>query len=153
MFKNTKKYQQIQTNTKKGLKQGPKKGQKIPLSFLIKLSIKESTIPWPKYKIKGPKYRISGPKKEQKNKLFIIVGFISGISSIFIGAVGPLIAPFFLRSDLNKENIIANKAACQIITHLGKIPIFMYFFELDYVAQYSTLLLSLIHIWRCRRAI
>jgi len=50
---------------------------------------------------------LRGPKKEQKNKLFIIVGFISGISSIFIGAVGPLIAPFFLRSDLNKENIIA----------------------------------------------
>ena len=89
---------------------------------------------------------LRGPKKEQKNKLFIIVGFISGISSIFIGAVGPLIAPFFLRSDLNKENIIANKAACQIITHLGKIPIFMHFFELDYLAQYSTLSVSYTHL-------
>ena len=90
---------------------------------------------------------LRGPKKEQKNKLFIIVGFISGISSIFIGAVGPLIAPFFLRSDLNKENIIANKAACQIITHLGKIPIFMYFFELDYLAQYSTLLPLIVSVY------
>ena len=90
---------------------------------------------------------LRGPKKEQKNKLFIIVGFISGISSIFIGAVGPLIAPFFLRSDLNKENIIANKAACQIITHLGKIPIFMYFFELDYLAQYSTLFPLIVSVY------
>ena len=42
---------------------------------------------------------LKGTKKEQKNKLFIIVGFISGLVSIFIGAVGPLIAPFFLRKD------------------------------------------------------
>ena len=90
---------------------------------------------------------LRGSKKEQKNKLFIIVGFISGLSSIFIGAVGPLIAPFFLRSDMNKENIIANKAACQIITHLGKIPIFMYFFELDYVAHYSTLIPLIVSVY------
>ena len=52
---------------------------------------------------------LRGPKKEQKNKLFIIVGFISGISSIFIGAVGPLIAPFFLRSDLIKRILLQIK--------------------------------------------
>ena len=80
---------------------------------------------------------LKGAKKEQKNKLFIIVGFISGLVSIFIGAVGPLIAPFFLRKDLTKENVIANKAACQIITHIGKIPIFMYFFNVNYIKEYS----------------
>ena len=86
---------------------------------------------------------LRGTKKEQKNILFIIVGFIGGLCSIFIGAVGPLIAPFFLRNDLNKENIIANKAACQIITHIGKIPIFMYFFHVNYIEQ-SYILLPLI---------
>ena len=65
---------------------------------------------------------LKGQKKERKNKLFIIVGFISGLSTIFVGATGPLIAPFFLSKHLTKENIIANKAACQIISHLGKIP-------------------------------
>ena len=80
---------------------------------------------------------LKGAKKEQKNKLFIIVGFISGLVSIFIGAVGPLIAPFFLREELTKENVIANKAACQIITHIGKIPIFMYFFHVNYIKEYS----------------
>ena len=80
---------------------------------------------------------LRGTKKEQNNKLFIIVGFISGLISIFVGAVGPLIAPFFLREELTKENVIANKAACQIITHIGKIPIFMYFFHVNYIKEYS----------------
>ena len=63
MKKNTKQnYQQIFKNTKKG----PKKEPKIPLSFLIKLPIKENKTPGPKYKILGPKYKISGPKRDQK---------------------------------------------------------------------------------------
>lgn len=79
-------------------------------------------------------------KKEKNNKLFIIVGLISGISSVFIGAVGPLISPFFIRKDLIKENVIANKAGCQIITHIGKIPIFIYFFDFNYTEHYTILL-------------
>ena len=79
-------------------------------------------------------------KKEKNNKLFIIVGLISGISSVFVGAVGPLISPFFIRKDLNKENVIANKAGCQIITHIGKIPIFIYFFDFNYTEHYTILL-------------
>ena len=70
-------------------------------------------------------------KKEGKTGSFVFVGSIAGISSIFVGAVGPLIAPFFLSRNLNKENIIANKAACQVITHSSKIPLFIYLF--DYV--------------------
>ena len=83
-------------------------------------------------------------KKNQSDKLgnFFLVGIIGGLTSIFIGAVGPLIAPFFLRDQLTKENIIANKAACQIITHLGKVPIFVYFFNLNYF-EYSTILFPL----------
>ena len=79
-------------------------------------------------------------KKEKNNKLFIIVGLISGISSVFVGAVGPLISPFFIRKDLKKENVIANKAGCQIITHIGKIPIFIYFFDFNYTEHYTILL-------------
>ena len=90
---------------------------------------------------------LKGVNKEQKNKLFIIVGIISGFSSIFVGAVGPLIAPFFIRKDLNKENVIANKAACQIITHIGKIPIFMYFFNFRYTEHYTILLPLIISVY------
>ena len=51
-----------------------------------------------------------------------------------------MIAPFFLKGNLNKENIIANKAACQTVTHLTKIPLFIYFFNVNYVNEFNTLL-------------
>tara|TARA_B000000437_G_scaffold68027_1_gene49500 strand:+ start:17 stop:775 length:759 start_codon:yes stop_codon:yes gene_type:complete len=78
-------------------------------------------------------------KQNRKKKSFIYVGLIGGISSIFIGAIGPLIAPFFLKSELTKENIIANKAACQTITHLTKFPLFIYFFNVNYINELNTL--------------
>ena len=81
-------------------------------------------------------------KKSKKEKMgsFVLVGGISGVTSIFIGATGPLIAPFFLSKNLTKENIIANKAACQMITHISKIPLFIYFFNMDYIGEYNILL-------------
>ena len=79
-------------------------------------------------------------KRAVKSYTFIPVGGISGLSSIFVGATGPLIAPFFLNKNLSKENIIANKAACQMLTHLTKIPLFIYFFNVNYINEYNTLL-------------
>ena len=89
-------------------------------------------------------------KKKGKNKKtssFIKVGGIAGISSIFIGAVGPLIAPFFLTKNMSKENIIANKAACQMITHFSKIPLFIYFFNVSYINEYKILLPLIISVF------
>ena len=83
---------------------------------------------------------LKGPKKSKGNQSFYWVGGISGISTVFIGATGPLIAPFFLNKDLSKENIIANKAACQAITHFGKIPLFIYFFNVNYIAELNILM-------------
>jgi len=83
---------------------------------------------------------LKGEKKEKDSKSFIKVGSISGLASVFVGATGPLIAPFFLNSNLTKENIIANKAACQMITHLTKIPLFILFFNVNYVEEYKLLL-------------
>ena len=80
------------------------------------------------------------PKKEKHAKSFIGVGALSGVSAVFVGATGPLIAPFFLGAKLTKENVIANKAACQMISHFGKIPIFIIFFQFNYVQQYDLLL-------------
>ena len=80
------------------------------------------------------------PKKQSFIQSFIPVGFIAGISSIFVGAVGPLIAPFFLRKEFTKENIIANKAASQMLTHISKVPIFIYFFNMDYNTELKVLI-------------
>ena len=70
---------------------------------------------------------------------FFSVGALSGLCTVFIGATGPLIAPFFLRGKLTKENIIANKAVCQAISHLGKIPLFILFFEFNYFSELGIL--------------
>ena len=75
------------------------------------------------------------------------VGLISGLFSIFVGATGPLIAPFFLEKDLTKENIISNKAACQVISHLGKIPIFIFLFDLNYLNEYRLLTPLIISVY------
>ncbi len=88
------------------------------------------------------------PKDKKGKKLsFIGVGGISGISSIFVGATGPLIAPFFLNGHLKKENIIANKAACQVISHFGKIPIFIFLFGVNYFKEYEILVPLIIAVY------
>lgn len=56
---------------------------------------------------------------------FAPLGLVVGFATIFVGATGPLIAPFFLRDDFNKEQVIATKAACQTWGHVLKIPAFL----------------------------
>ena len=53
---------------------------------------------------------------------FAPLGLVVGFLAIFVGATGPFLAPFFLRDDFKKENVIATKAACQLWLHLAKIP-------------------------------
>lgn len=77
---------------------------------------------------------------KRKTSTFFPVGIISGLTSIFVGATGPLIAPFFINKGFLKKDIIANKAACQMITHLTKIPLFIYFFNVNYLNEYRILL-------------
>ena len=41
-----------------------------------------------------------------------------------VGAVGPLIAPFFLNIGLERRSVVGTKAACQTLGHLVKIAVF-----------------------------
>ena len=59
------------------------------------------------------------------NWAFFFLGIIVGLFSLLIGATGPIIAPFFLRNDLKKENLIATKAVIQTMGHFLKIPAFI----------------------------
>ncbi len=56
---------------------------------------------------------------------YAILGLAAGFISVFVGALGPFIAPFVLRDDLEKEEVIATKAVCQSVAHLLKIPAFL----------------------------
>ncbi len=86
-------------------------------------------------------------REVESSQSFYLVGGISGISTVFIGATGPLIAPFFLNKGFNKENIIVNKAACQMVTHLGKIPLFILFFNVNYFNEYNILVPLIIAVY------
>ncbi len=74
-------------------------------------------------------YVVFKPKRMPSFKLkpyqWGLLGFFSAIQGSLIGATGPLIAPFFVRDDLSKEQIVATKAAQQILTHALKIPLFL----------------------------
>ena len=75
------------------------------------------------------------------------MGVVAGIATVFIGAMGPLIAPLFINDKLKKESIIATKAACQAAGHLGKIPIFILFFNVSYLDDWSVLLPLIIAVY------
>ena len=74
--------------------------------------------------------------------VYPVLAFAVGFVAIFIGATGPLLAPFFLRDDFSKENVIATKAACQFWLHLTKVPAFLVL-GFDYV-EHLPLLAALI---------
>jgi len=74
---------------------------------------------------------------------FAPLGLTVGALASVIGATGPLIAPFFLRDDLDKEQIIGTKAAVQICTHVAKIPAFA-MLGFDYGAHGRTIVPLLI---------
>jgi len=73
---------------------------------------------------------------------FIGAGMLTGIVSMLVGAAGPMLAPFFLQTGLNREAMIATQAACQFFQHLIKIVLFGLILDFDYL-EYSTLLICL----------
>ncbi|WP_077338193.1 sulfite exporter TauE/SafE family protein [Pseudocolwellia agarivorans] len=71
-------------------------------------------------------YTLFKPKKLPSIKLapnqFIGVGLLTGSLGIVAGAIDPLLGAFFIRDDLDKEQIVATKSMMQLMTHLLKIP-------------------------------
>jgi uncharacterized membrane protein YfcA len=62
---------------------------------------------------------------------FTLLGLVAGTAALTVGAIGPLIAPIFARHDYVKERLIATKATCQMLTHILKIPFFIFVRELS----------------------
>ena len=85
--------------------------------------------------------------KFTSDSFFFWMGGLSGLVTVFIGAAGPLIAPFFIDRNLTKESVVATKAACQAMGHLGKMPIFIIFFGVDYLQQWPVLLPLVIAVY------
>jgi len=74
------------------------------------------------------------PKKrvEERRYDWTLLGLAAGVVGLFVGAVGPLIAPLFARRNFVKERLVATKAVCQALLHLPKIPIFIWLGHFNY---------------------
>ena len=55
---------------------------------------------------------------------FALLGGVGGFLGSLIGAVGPLVAPFFLHLGLSRRGVVGTAAACQAAGHLAKIAAF-----------------------------
>ena len=60
------------------------------------------------------------------------LGFVAGSCALAVGAVGPLIAPLFLRRPMTRQQVVATKAVCQSLLHLVKLPVFVALWNFDY---------------------
>jgi uncharacterized membrane protein YfcA len=55
---------------------------------------------------------------------FLALGAVSGFLNMLLGAIGPLIDPFFLGLGLGRQALVGTKAACQTLGHAVKIGLF-----------------------------
>ena len=64
------------------------------------------------------------PERSDRNRRFLALGGVAGFLNVTVGAVGPLIAPFFLNLGLPRQGLVGTKAACQALGHMAKILLF-----------------------------
>lgn len=83
------------------------------LKILVGTFIFISIIPW-KWK----------PDNEPRLSTFAIAGAFSGFLGVFVGAVGPMVTPFFNRLKLEREGNLSTKSSGQMFLQLSKIIAF-----------------------------
>ena len=54
----------------------------------------------------------------------LVSGFLITALNLSAGVAGPLLDIFFVRTDLNRHQIVATKAATQVFSHLAKITVY-----------------------------
>lgn len=81
------------------------------------------------------------PKGEPKTQTFVILGAISGFLGVFVGAVGPLVTPFFNRLKIERQGMISSKSAGQALLQLSKIIAFWGAADINFMALKEHVLL------------
>lgn len=69
-------------------------------------------------------YKSTKPKNDRPLSRFIILGTYAAPISLIFGANGAVIAPYFIRKDLQRDEIVATEAIIQFSVHFFKIGIF-----------------------------
>jgi uncharacterized membrane protein YfcA len=67
------------------------------------------------------------PTNKKSNTMLLVIGFLAGFLSGLTGAVGLLFNKFYLQYGLTKEEIIATRAANELLLHLLKILLYTLF--------------------------
>ena len=65
-----------------------------------------------------------GPRGGDPRAALAWGGALVGFASTFVGATGPLLAPFVLALEFGTQATVGTLAACQIFQHLSKIALF-----------------------------
>lgn len=90
------------------------------LKIFVGLAILASLLPW----------RLRD--RPTNVRTFIILGGVSGFLGIFVGAVGPMVLPFFNRLKLSREAMLSTKSAGQMLLQISKIIAFTGAAGIDY---------------------
>ncbi len=69
----------------------------------------------------------AGQHKHSSHRVLLVIGFLAGFLSGLTGAVGLLFNRFYLRYGLSKEEIIATRAANELILHVIKLALYISF--------------------------
>ena len=72
------------------------------------------------YAVWAPKFQARKPGK----KTFFAVGAVSTFTTMFVGATGPLIAPFVIAASTTRQQIVATHATLMTMQHALKIGAF-----------------------------
>ncbi len=83
------------------------------LKVLVGVFILASIVPW--------KLR---PHGEPRFRTFALLGALSGFLGVFVGAIGPMVVPFFNRLKLPRDGILSTKSTGQMALQLTKIIAF-----------------------------
>ncbi len=73
------------------------------------------------YTVWAPK---RGLERVSDDAAFAVAGVLGGSLGVVVGAVGPIIGPFFMRASFNKEQLIGTEAACAAYLHVLKLVAF-----------------------------
>ena len=86
---------------------------------------------------------------------YVLLGAISSLLGMVVGATGPLIAPFFIIGGLSRERFIATKSACQLTVQVIKTILFAQLLNFAYAKYTSSIILIttgvLLGTWVARR--
>lgn len=64
------------------------------------------------------------PEQTNPHRRFFVLGGVAGVLNVTLGAIGPLLAPFFLNLGLSRFELIGTKAASQALGHVTKLLVF-----------------------------